>query len=96
MTGAYPGDGKPKPIAFPNPGDVGEEIDGVRCLTLAKLVELKLASSMAPGRRKDLGDVQELIKLRALPANFTEQLDPSVQPLFVELWNEVQNAPPHP
>ncbi len=50
LTGRFPGDGKPKPVSFPDPADVGEVIHGIRCITLPKLVQLKLASGMtAPG-----------------------------------------------
>lgn len=93
VAGDYPGDGKPKPVAFPNPEAVGEVIAGVRCLRLPPLVELKLASGTTPGRRKDLGDVQELIRLLHLPEDFAMQLSPMVQALYRELWSEVQNNP---
>src|SRR5216684_318056 len=64
-TGEYPGDGLPKPVRFPDPADVAIEIDGIKTITLEKLVELKLASGMsAPHRLKDLADVQELIKVK--------------------------------
>src|SRR3954469_16218249 len=60
-TGEFPGDGKPKPVAFPEPGSVAEEDDGIRYISLAALVSLKLASGMTnAGRLKDLADVQEL------------------------------------
>src|SRR5947208_890078 len=39
VAGDYPGDGKPKPVAFPDPAGVGVEIDGILCLQLPKLVE---------------------------------------------------------
>ena len=62
VAGEYPGDGKPKPVSFPVPATSSTEIDGVRIVTLEKLIELKLASGMtAPDRLKDLADVQELI-----------------------------------
>lgn len=93
VAGDYPGDGKPKPVAFPEPDVAGEVIAGVRCLQLAPLVELKLASGTTPGRRKDLGDVQELIRLLHLPEDFAIPLNPMVQPLYRELWQEVQNSP---
>src|SRR3989440_10216828 len=38
ITGEYPGDGKPKPIAFPIPADASTEIEGVRFVTLEKLI----------------------------------------------------------
>jgi hypothetical protein len=44
VTGDYPGDGKPKPVAFPDPADTGIEIEGIRFLQLLPLIELKLAS----------------------------------------------------
>jgi hypothetical protein len=96
VTGAYPGDGKPKPIAFPSPTASSIEIDGIRFLQLDRLIELKLASGTTPGRRRDLADVQELIRILHLPLEFAERLDPSVQPLYQELWTEIQIAPPEP
>src|SRR5262249_3602241 len=62
-TGDFPGDGKPKPVAFPDPRDVAIEVSGLRFLQLPKLIELKLASGMTnPRRLKDLVDVQEVIE----------------------------------
>src|SRR5262245_43084920 len=63
VAGDYPGDGRPRPVAFPAPDTVAVERDGVRCVRLPSLIELKLASGATPGRRKDLGDVQELIRV---------------------------------
>lgn len=92
-SGEYPGDGKPKAIVFPNPADNSVEIDGIKTVTLEKLVELKLSSGMTGlGRRKDLADVQELIRARDLTADFAERLDPSVQDMFLELYREVAQA----
>jgi hypothetical protein len=93
VSGQFPGDGKPGPIAFPVPNDATEERNGMRVLSLPKLVELKLASGKAPGRRKDLGDVQELIKLLNLPLEFGSEIHESVQPLYSELWNELRATP---
>jgi hypothetical protein len=50
VTGGYPGDGKEKPVAFPDPSAVSTVIDGIKVLTLPTLVQLKLASGTAPGR----------------------------------------------
>jgi hypothetical protein len=77
VAGEYPGDGKPKPVAFPDPAEAGIEMEGVRYLSLPRLVELKLASGMTnPGRVRDLGDVQDLIRALDLPADFAAQLGP--------------------
>lgn len=92
-TGEYPGDGKPKPVSFPAPAEASVEIDGVRVVTLDKLIELKLASGMtAPHRLKDLADVQELIKLRSLGAEFAEGLNPYVREQYLHLWRAVEHA----
>jgi hypothetical protein len=96
-TGDYPGDGKPKPIAFPDPARASTEIAGMHFLSLPKLVELKLASGMTnPARLKDLADIQEIIKALKLPDSFASQLDPYVQAKYRELWSAVQNNPAEP
>lgn len=93
VAGQYPGDGKPKPIAFPDPATVAIERDGVKYLTLPALIELKLASGMTSGERiKDLADVQELIKLLDLPLDFGTTLNPYVQGKFAELWRSVRES----
>ena len=86
VTGGFPGDGKPKPVAFPDPAACAVEIDGVRYLRLPTLVELKLASGMTnPGRLKDLADVQEVIRSLGLKAEFATQLHPYVRGKYQEL-----------
>ncbi len=85
-SGEYPGDGKPKPISFPNPAESFIVIDGVKTLTLEMLINLKLASGMTnAGRLKDLADVQELIKLKQLDAMFADRLHSYVREKFLEL-----------
>lgn len=89
-AGEFPGDGKPKSVAFPNPATAFETIDGVKTLPLAQLLELKLASGLsAPHRLKDLADVQEMISARDLPAEFADRLDASVRSKFLELQRAV-------
>ncbi|HYH86880.1 MAG TPA: hypothetical protein VEX60_15615 [Pyrinomonadaceae bacterium] len=93
VAGDYPGDGKPKPVSFPEPATASIEIDGVRVVTLGKLIELKLASGMtAPDRLKDLADVQELIKTRDLAADFAEELNPYVREQYMRLWTAVERG----
>lgn len=87
IAGDFPGDGKPKPVAFPEPSDAAVVLEGISYLSLPRLIELKLASGMTnPDRMKDLADVLELIKLLALPREFVQQLAPYVQDKFLELW----------
>lgn len=89
-AGEFPGDGKPKAVVFPNPNENQTEIDGIKTVTLEKLIELKLASGMtAPHRLKDLADVQEMIKIKRLTADFAEKLDPFVREKFLELQKAV-------
>lgn len=91
--GEYPGDGKPKPVSFPDPANVSTEIDGIRILNLEKLIELKLASGMTAAHRlRDLADVQELIKLRGLGSEFSGRIDPYVRGKYLELWDAVACA----
>ncbi len=93
LSGQFPGDGKPKPVSFPRPEDVSIEVDGVRVISLPKLVELKLASGMtSPHRVKDLADVQELIRARQLPLEFASQLDPFVRSRYQESWHLVHSG----
>ena len=94
VEGEYPGDGKPKPVAFPDPAAAGVERDGIRYLSLAKLIELKLASGLTnPLRLKDIADIQELILLLKLPADFAEKLDPFVRAKYLELWTLIRQHP---
>jgi len=90
-TGEYPGDGLPKPVAFPDPAASGVtvEVEGIRVVTLERLIELKLASgTSAPHRLRDLADVQDLIILLELPLALAERLDSSVQAAYRDLWEK--------
>jgi len=92
-AGEYPGDGLPKPVKFPDPSESFIVIDGIKTVTLEKLIELKLASGMtAPDRLKDLADVQELIKLKLIDSSFAERLDSSVRDKFLELQKAVERS----
>ena len=92
-VGEYPGDGRPKPVAFPHPSTSSIRMNGVQVVTIEKLVELKLASGMtAPDRLKDLADVQELIKMRGLDSEFAEKLNPYVREKYLELLDAVQRG----
>lgn len=93
-SGEFPGDGLPKPVAFPDPGlpGVALEIDGVQVIALDRLIELKLASGLsAPHRLRDLADVQDLIVRLELPLSLEDALDPSVRTKYVELWEQTHD-----
>ena len=95
MTGDYPGDGKPKPVRFPDPAKVAIREGGLSLIPLAKLVELKLASGMSTiHRAKDIGDVVELIKVANLSRELANDLDASVRSRYLEIWDELQTPIP--
>jgi hypothetical protein len=89
-TGRFPGDDKPKPIAFPDPTTTAIRGAPFALLPVEKWIELKLASGMVAAHRlKDLADVQELIRAARLPRALADDLDPWVRGKFVELWDAV-------
>jgi hypothetical protein len=92
VTGQFPGTGEPGPVAFPNPREVFEVLDGVRVVNLPTLMQLKLASGQSPNRLKDLGDAQELIRTLRLPLDLREQVDSSLRDAYTSLWNTVQGS----
>lgn len=92
-TGEYPGDGLPKPVRFPDPEFAYVDVNGIRVVTLERLIELKLASGMTAAHRlRDLADVQDLIRGLNLPQGFAEKLDASVRPVYKKLWSESQGS----
>ncbi len=92
-SGEFPGDGLPKPVQFPNPTEAVVVIDGVKTISLEKMIELKLTSGMtATDRLKDLADVQELIKLKDLDEDFADNLNEYVRPKYLELYTAVASA----
>jgi hypothetical protein len=92
LTGDFPGDGKPKPVAVPEPRTASIAGEKYRVLSLPVLIELKLASGMtAPHRMQDLTDVMRLIHTNRIPGDFAAQLDPFVREKFAELWQIAQH-----
>lgn len=90
-AGSFPGDGKPKPIAFPNPATTALRGAPFALLPLPRWIELKLASGMvAAHRAKDLVDVQELCRSAKLPRALAAELHPWVRDRFLELWELAQ------
>ncbi|MBF2050301.1 MAG: hypothetical protein IGS54_23540 [Elainella sp. C42_A2020_010] len=89
-SGSFPGDGKPKPVAFPDPVAVAVDYNGIKVIDLTRLIELKLASGISGrGRLRDLADVQDLIRTFTLPVELAESLDASVREQYVELWDDL-------
>lgn len=91
IAGHYPGDGKPKPVRFPDPAVAAVRSDRLAMLPIERLVELKLASGLSSlDRARDLGDVVELIRHVHLPLDLGDKLDASVRDKYVEAWHAVQ------
>lgn len=94
-TGRFPGDGKPKPIAFPDPATTAIRGERFALLPLPRFLELKLASGMtAPHRLQDLADVLNLVRHASIPAGLEADLHPWVREKFRELWVAAQGADP--
>jgi len=92
-AGEFPGDGLPKPVAFPDPAGKTVEREQVQVITLEKLIELKLASGLTASHRlRDLADVQDLIIALDLPLELEEKLDASVRAEYRHLWESAQKA----
>ena len=93
IAGEFPGDGLPKPVAFPDPAGVSVEGERFHILPLPTLLELKLASGMTAAHRlKDLADVLEVIRAVQLPESFADNLNPYVREKYLELWRAAQSA----
>jgi hypothetical protein len=93
VAGDYPGDGKPKPVSFPAPAAVADEINGIRYVNLPSLIDMKLASGMSNSERmRDLADVIELIKSLDLPSDFASKLNPFVHEKYKQLWADAHPA----
>ena len=92
IVGQYPGDGRPKPVAFPEPETVAEiDDEGIPYVSLKTLLELKIASGMtAQHRLQDMADVIQLIRANKLPQEYSSELNPYVAEKYVELWKSAQ------
>jgi len=97
VSGGIPGDGTPHGVVFPDPEEASIEVAGKHYLTLAKLIELKLASGLsAPDRLQDHADVIALIRANGLGEPFADGLHAYVRPRYVELWGYAQRPPGPP
>jgi hypothetical protein len=84
VTGLFPGQGQPGPIAFPDPIAVREQIGRVYYIDLATLIQLKLAAR----RHQDFADVVSLISAHNLDESFLDRLHPTLHRDFIECLEE--------
>jgi hypothetical protein len=91
LTGDFPGDGKPAPVAFPDPATVAIDVGDGKIVSLPALIDLKLASGMtAPHRLQDFADVIALVRANALPLDLADDLNAYVREKYRELWQHAQ------
>jgi hypothetical protein len=91
LAGDYPGDGLPKPVAFPDPAEAAEIQKGIPYLSLPVLLTLKIASAMTASHRpRDLDDAIQLIRKNALGRDDGARLHPYVREKYLELWQAAQ------
>lgn len=57
-------------LKFEKPEEISENKNGIRIITLPNLIQYKLSSGLYGRRLKDLGDVEELIKLNNLKKDY--------------------------
>lgn len=77
------------PVVYPSPdSDAFVEVGGIRLPTLEALITFKIASGVWGHRPHDLGDVNRLIRINSLTAEFVERLHPALREKFLELLRE--------
>ncbi len=84
VTGRFPGMGKPGPIAYPDPAQVGQVVGEIRVVDLPTLITLKLAAR----RHRDFGDVVELIRFNELDESYADRLHASLRRDYAECLDE--------
>jgi len=87
ISGERAGKGMEVLLPAPNQPGVTVEIEGLAVLSLARLIETKLACGLGSPRRthRDLADVVELIAVHQLSRSFARHLHASLRPAFREL-----------
>ncbi len=84
IAGRYPGNGKPGPIAYPDPANVVTIIEDIRVLDLPTLIQLKLAAR----RHQDFADVVNLIRVHNLDESYQDKLHSSLHRDYIECLEE--------
>jgi hypothetical protein len=87
LTGDKEGPGQPAVFPDPSNADAVKQIEGLNVLSLAELIQSKLACGLGDLRRthKDFADVVELIAIHRLDGSFARRLHESVRAEFREL-----------
>jgi hypothetical protein len=89
--------GRGSEVVFPDPADarVTTEVEGLRVLTLARLIESKIACGEGNLRRtfKDFADVVELIQRNRLNSPFARFMHKSLRPTYRRLVRRSRGKP---
>jgi hypothetical protein len=86
LTGHFPGRTSPGPFPFPDPEEVGKEIDGITVVALPDLIQLKLAARSF----RESADVVSLIEANDLDDAFADELHASVRDSYLGCVEEIQ------
>jgi hypothetical protein len=86
-SGEISGDGV-HGIKFPHPNDISVDKNGLKFISLPKLIEFKLSSGIYSKRYRDFGDVQGLILNNDLTAGFGDSFRDDLMQKYRELWTE--------
>ncbi|MBI4563966.1 MAG: hypothetical protein HY716_04640 [Planctomycetes bacterium] len=79
------------PVVYPDPGSKNfHTVDGIRIPDLPALIGFKLASGIWGHRERDLGDVQELIRINGLKADFAKKLPMPLRAKFRSLLKQAR------
>ena len=89
-SGEISGDGI-NGLKFDHPVDMTELVDGIPILPLEKFIEYKLSSGVYGRRSKDFGDVESLIKLYKLDANFSKDMRDDLKKEYAKCLSNTQN-----
>jgi hypothetical protein len=88
--------GKDAEVLLPDPDAPGATIaiEGLAVISLARLIEIKLACGLGSPRRthRDLADVVELISVHQLGRDFARHLHKSLRPAFRKLVEQSRSA----
>ncbi len=86
FSGNFRGNGKPGPIAYPDPSTVGLLIEDLLVVDLPNLVQLNLVA----GRYQDFADVVNLIRENQLAEDFSIKLHESIRADYLECLEEMR------
>jgi len=85
-TGEITGDGV-HGIKIESPDKISSKTSAGNVIKLVKLIEYKLSSGIYGKRIKDLGDVQELIKLNNLKRSLADGFREDLKTKYREIWD---------